>query len=181
VLSFEQHDLPVKLPAMTSFRKRGEGNLEQTLPELWNRIWNDPTAEGRRDASATFNRRMVQCLIMFMLPFLAVSLAVPPKRSTSALGVFLSIIMLVTFHKITEYFERMSSLGTYDPFLAQWIPYGLFFALALWMYRTLAYVPGGQPIGALERLVSHIVGLVQGIAARFVKRQAWRDDALSAG
>lgn len=181
VLSFDQHDLPVRLPAMTNFRKRGEGNLEQTLPELWNRMWNDATADGRRDASATFNRRMVQCLIMFMLPFLAVALAVPPKRSTSALGVFLSIIMLVTFHKITEYFERMSSLGTYDPFLAQWIPFALFFALSLWMYRTLAYVPGGQPIGALERLVSRIVGLVQGIAARFVKPQQWRDDALSAG
>ncbi len=181
VLTFEQHDLPVRLPAMMNFRKRGEGNLEQTLPELWSRIWNDPTAAGRRDASATFNRRMVQCLIMFLLPFLAVALAVPPKRSTSALGVFLSIIMLVTFHKITEYFERMSSLGTYDPFLAQWIPFGLFLALALWMYRVLAYVPGGQPIGGLERLLSRLVGLVQGIAARFVKRQAWRDDALSAG
>ena len=57
----------------------------------------------------------------------------------------------------------------------------LFFALTLWMYRILAYVPGGQPIGGLERWSSRIVGLVQGIAARFVKPQQWRDDALSAG
>jgi lipopolysaccharide export system permease protein len=181
VLSFDQHDLPVKLPAMTNFRKRGEGNLEQTLPELWDRMWNDETPEGRRDASATFNRRMVQCLIMFMLPFLAVALAVPPKRSTSALGVFLSLIMLVTFHKVTEYFERMASLGRADPFLSQWLPYAAFFALTLWLYRILAYVPGGQPIGGLERLVARIVSLVQGIAARFVKPETWRDDALSAG
>jgi lipopolysaccharide export system permease protein len=181
VLSFDQHDLPVKLPAMTNFRKRGEGNLEQTLPELWDRMWNDKTPEGRRDASATFNRRMVQCLIMFMLPFLAVALAVPPKRSTSALGVFLSLIMLVTFHKVTEYFERMASLGRADPFLSQWLPYAVFFALTLYLYRILAYVPGGQPIGGLERLVARIVSLVQGIAARFVKPETWRDDALSAG
>jgi lipopolysaccharide export system permease protein len=181
VLSFDQHDLPVKLPAMTNFRKRGEGNLEQTLPELWDRMWNGDTADARRDASATFNRRLVQCLIMFMLPFLAVALAVPPKRSTSALGVFLSIIMLVTFHKLTEYFERMASLGRVDPFLSQWLPYAGFFALTLYLYRILAYVPGGQPIGGLDRLVARIVAAVQGVAARFVKPRNWRDDALSAG
>lgn len=181
VLSFDQHDLPVKLPAMTNFRVRGEGNLEQTLPELWDRMWNGGTADLRRDASATFNRRLVQCLIMFMLPFLAVALAVPPKRSTSALGVFLSIIMLVTFHKLTEYFERMASLGRADPFLSQWLPYLGFFALTLYLYRILAYVPGGQPIGGLERLVARIMAFIQGLAARVVKPSTWRDDALSAG
>jgi lipopolysaccharide export system permease protein len=182
VLSFDQHDLPVNLPAMTNFRKRGEGNLEKTLPEL-GAILLDPkaTPEARRDASATFNRRLVQCVVMFILPFLAVALAVPPKRSTSALGVFLALIMLVTFHKITEYGERMGSIGRVDPVLAQWLPFIGFIALSLWMYRTLAYVPGGQPIGALDRWSSKIGAAVSGLAARLVRRADWRDDALSAG
>ena len=34
VLTFDQHDLPINLPAMGSFRKRGDQNLELTLPEL---------------------------------------------------------------------------------------------------------------------------------------------------
>ncbi len=182
VLTFAQHDLPVNLPAMSNFRKRGEGNLERTLPELAATLFDrQATPAARRDASATFNRRLVQCLIMFALPFLAVALAVPPKRSTSSLGVFLSIVALVTFHKLTEYGERMGSIGRIDPVLSQWVPYVAFFALSLWLYRTLAYVPGGQPIGALERLFSQIGSAVSGLAGRLVRRVSWRDDALSAG
>jgi lipopolysaccharide export system permease protein len=80
-----------------------------------------------------------------------VALAVPPKRSTSALGVFVAIVLLVTYHKITEYGERMGSIGRVDPVLAQWVPFVLFSALCLWMYYVLAYRPGGQPIGFLDR------------------------------
>jgi lipopolysaccharide export system permease protein len=182
VLSFDQHDLPVNLPTMTNFRKRGEGNLERTLPEL-GRTLLDPTVtpEVRRDASATFNRRLVQCLVMFTLPFLAVALGVPPKRSTSSLGVFLAIIMLVTFHKITEYGERMGSLGRIDPVLAQWVPFAGFIALSLWLYRVLAFVPGGAPIGALDRWSGKIGALLSGLVGKIVRRDTWRDDALSAG
>jgi lipopolysaccharide export system permease protein len=87
---------------------------------------------------------------MMLLPFLAVALAIPPKRSTSALGVFLSIVMVVTYHKINEYAEGVGGMGMIDPFFALWVPFLLFAALILWMYHVIAHVPGGQPIGALE-------------------------------
>ena len=45
--------------------------------------------------------------MMLLLPLLAIALAIPPKRSTSALGVFLSIVMVVTYHKINEYAESV--------------------------------------------------------------------------
>lgn len=182
VLSFAQHDLPVNLPNMTSFRKRGDGNLEATLPELAVKVFSSATpATERRDASATFHRRLVQCVVMFMLPFLAVALGVPPKRSSSALGVFISLIALVTFHKLTEYGERMGSIGRVDPFLAQWVPYLGFLGLSLWLYRTLAHVPGGQPLGALDRWFSKASKAVSALTAKIVNRNSWRDDALSAG
>ncbi len=182
VLSFAQHDLPVNLPNMASFRKRGDGNLEATLPELAAKIFDcNATPQVRRDASATFHRRVVQCVIMFILPFLAVALGVPPKRSSSALGVFIALIAIVTFHKLTEYGERMGSLGRVDPVLAQWVPYVGFLGLTLWLYRTLAHVPGGQPLGALDRWFSKISKALSALTARIVKRQNWRDDALSAG
>lgn len=152
VLSFRQHDLPVDLPEIDRFRARGQANLERTLPELWNGS-RDPQASpaDRQSARASLNRRVVQCVVMFLLPLLAVALAVPPKRSTSALGVFLSIILLVTYHKITEYGERMGVIGRVDPWVAQWVPYALFAALSAWMFWKIALVPGGQPIGALDR------------------------------
>ena len=92
--------------------------------------------------------------MMFLLPLLAVALAVPPKRSASALGVFISIIMVVTYHKINEYAAGMGELGRIDPFFALWVPFALFAALIMWMYYTIAYVPGGQPIGGLERVAA---------------------------
>ena len=182
VLSFDQHDLPVDLPTMTNFRQRGEGNLEKTLPEL-GRTLADPAAtpQARREAAATFHRRLVQCLVMFVLPFLSVALGVPPKRSTSSLGVFIALITLVTFHKLTEYGERMGSLGRIDPVLAQWVPFLVFIALSLWLYRVLAYVPGGQPIGALDRWSGAIGSSLSGLVGKLVRRETWRDDALSAG
>jgi lipopolysaccharide export system permease protein len=180
VLSFSQHDVPIPLPEMVTFRKRGEGNLEATLPELLHSMLNGDTQDVRRSAAASFHRRLVQCGIMFLLPFLAVAMAVPPKRSTSALGVFLSIIALVTFHKLTEYGERMATLGRVDPMLAQWVPFAIFMALALWMFRVLSR-PGGQPIGALDRWFGMISSAVSGLAGKLVRRQGWSDDVLSAG
>jgi lipopolysaccharide export system permease protein len=89
--------------------------------------------------------------MMFLLPLLAVALAVPPKRSASALGVFISIVMVVTYHKVNEYAQGMGALGRIDPLIALWVPFLIFAAIIGWLYYQLAYVPGGQPIGGLER------------------------------
>jgi lipopolysaccharide export system permease protein len=64
--------------------------------------------------------------------------------------VFVSIVMVVAYHKINQYGEDVASLGRIDPILAFWVPFALFAGLILWMYYRVAYVPGGQAIGALE-------------------------------
>jgi lipopolysaccharide export system permease protein len=153
VLSFERHDLPIDLPAVEAFRNRGNGNDEFTLPELVKLGGSDATPEALRDAArANFHFRMVEVAMMLLLPLLAVALAVPPKRSTSGLGIFLSIVMVVTYHKVNQYAEQMAAQDRLDPVIALWTPFALFAALILWMYWTLAHKPGGQPIGALERV-----------------------------
>ena len=53
--------------------------------------------------------------MMLLLPLLAVALAVPPKRSTSGLGIFLSIVIVVTYHKVNQYAEQMGAQGRIDP------------------------------------------------------------------
>ena len=87
---------------------------------------------------------------MMLLPLAALAFAIPPKRSTSALGVFLSIVFIVTYHKINQYGESVGALGKVDPILALWGPFLLASALVLWMYHVIAHRPGGQPIAALE-------------------------------
>ena len=151
VLTFTRHDLPIDLPAIEEFRARGQDEREYILPELLRIGWADNQTETKRDASqASFNFRLVEVVMMALMPLLAVALGIPPKRSTSALGVFLSIIMVVAYHKVNQYGEDVGALGIVDPVLALWVPFLLFAALILWMYYRVAYVPGGQAIGALE-------------------------------
>ena len=152
VLSFTQHDLPIDLPAIQRFRARGDEAREYLLPELLELGWRDDdvAATKRVEGRAAFNYRIVEVVMMLMLPLLAVALAIPPKRSTSALGVFVSIVMVVAYHKINQYGQEVAALGRVDPLLALWGPFALFAALIGWMYFRVAFVPGGQAIGALE-------------------------------
>lgn len=153
-LTFTSHDLPINLPRFESFRVRGGKNLEYTLPELA-LLGKRAGSETVRDASrAEFHFRLAEVATMFLLPLLAVALGVPPKRSTSALGVFLSIVMIVTLFKVNQYGASVAERGDVSPIIALWVPFSLFSALVLWMYRTISRVPGGQPIGALERAAS---------------------------
>jgi lipopolysaccharide export system permease protein len=152
VLTFTRHDLPIDLPSIERFRQRGGGEREYLLPELLRLGWSDEvSAEQRNVNRANFNFRMVEVVMMLLLPLLAVALAVPPKRSTSTLGVFVSVVMVVAYHKVNEYGQALASRGEAGPLLALWGPFVVFGAIIIWMYWRLAHVPGGQPIGALER------------------------------
>jgi lipopolysaccharide export system permease protein len=162
VLSFSQHDLPVDLPAIERFRKRGNESREYVLPELLKLGWNDTTPKAERTGSqANFNYRMVEVVMMLLLPLLAVALAIPPKRSTSALGVFVSIVLVVAYHKVNQYGQSIAELGQVSPYLALWGPFALFSLLIVWMFYRVAYVPGGQAIGALETAYARLAKQVK--------------------
>ncbi len=169
VLTFASHDLPIDLPKIEQFRRRGDKDSEYFLPELLRIGWSRASSPTMRVQSiANLNYRLVEVAMMFLLPLLAVALAVPPKRSSSALGVFVSIVMVVAYHKVNEYGQDVSSLGRVDPTLALWGPFTVFATLIVWMYWRLAYVPGGQPIGGLE---SAFANLTRRVVRLFAARQ----------
>jgi lipopolysaccharide export system permease protein len=160
VLTFTSHDLPIPLPRYENFRQRGGRNLEFTLPELA-KLGHRAQSEEQRDSSRSeFHFRLVEVATMFLLPLLAIALGVPPKRSNSGFGVFLAIVMIVAYHKVNEYAASIGELGRIDPLIALWVPFCIFAGIILWMYYQIAYVPGGQPIGALERAFSKLAKLV---------------------
>lgn len=161
VLSFASHDLPVNLPAIEAFRQRGIGEEELTVGELLKVVSNEETPQDYRlRTSANFHFRLSQVLIMLFLPFAAVALAVPPKRSASGLGIFVAVVFVVAVHKLFQYGERMSAIGLGSPWLTIWLPFAFITILVLWMYWTLAHKPGGQPIGGLERSFAKLVKLI---------------------
>jgi lipopolysaccharide export system permease protein len=163
--------LPINLPAVDRFRQRGEQE-ELFLNELVGRAYGG-TAAGPGEqlaARANLHFRIVEVVMMLMLPLLAVALAVPPKRSNSSLGIFLSIVIVVTYHKVNQYAEQMGSQGRVVPEVALWVPFVVFAAMILWMYHVLAHRPGGQPIGTLERSFSRLARSVR----RMLPRQEMR-------
>ncbi|HEX5477299.1 MAG TPA: LptF/LptG family permease, partial [Burkholderiales bacterium] len=127
VLSFTQHDLPIDLPAIEKFRARGNEAREYIIPELLKLGWSSQTPKAVRTGNqANFNYRMVEVVMMLLLPLLAVALAIPPKRSTSALGVFVSIVLVVAYHKVNQYGQSIAELGRINPYLALWGPFVVF-------------------------------------------------------
>ena len=162
VLSFESHDLPIDLPKEEAFRQRG-GREELTIPELVKSSVNPGEKQDRAKSQAEFHFRVTEVATIFLLPLLAVALAVPPKRSTSGLGIFLSIVMVVTYHKVNQYAEQMASQGRLDAILAMWVPLVMLSAMIAWMYHVLAHKPGGQPIGALERAAAKMARSVRSL------------------
>ena len=171
VLTFDSHDLPIPLPKIEAFRTRGGADRELTIPELLvvGHDQAEPLAT-RLESRANFHFRIVEVVSMFFIPLMAIALAIPPKRSTSSLGVFLSIVLLVTQHKINEYAEDLGGRGTVDPLIALWVPFLLFASLAFWMYYQTAHVPGGQPIGALERVASKAGQKIRGLLTIFQRK-----------
>src|SRR3546814_4410297 len=115
--------LPIPLPKIEAFRLRGGADREMTIPELFVAGKDSSQPEQTRlESRANFHFRIVEVMSMFLIPLIAVALAVPPKRSTSSLGVFLSIVLLVTQHKINQYAEDLGARGTIDPLIALWVP-----------------------------------------------------------
>lgn len=172
VLTFDNHDLPIPLPKIEAFRLRGGADREKTIPELFVAGKDQRQSEQTKlESRANFHFRIVEVMAMFLIPLIAVALAIPPKRSTSSLGVFLSIVLLVTQHKINQYAEDLGARGTVDPVIALWVPFLLFAALAVWMYYTVAHVPGGQPIGALERMAAKAAQRIRALMTLFQRKQ----------
>lgn len=174
VLSFSVHDLPVNLPVVEEFRRRGIGEEELNLVELFRTNADAATPQDvRAKTEANFHFRLAEILIMLFLPFLAVALAVPPKRSSSGLGMFIAVVFVVAVHKLFQYGERTSAIGMGSPWLTIWVPFAIVIAVVMWMYWTLAHKPGGQPIGALERAFAKagkFVARITGAEARKRKR-----------
>jgi len=162
VLSFASHDLPIALPRIASFRIRGTGRAEElTLPELFDAQESDTaTGKQRLQNRVELHFRLAQIAFMFVLPMFAFALAVPPKRSSSALGIFLAVFGVVIWYKVEQFTGGQAVAGKIDPVVGVWLPVSAFAALTWWMFRQLAYRPGGQPIGLLDTGFIKVAGWI---------------------
>jgi len=168
-LTFNSYDLPIPVPAIDQFRARGGTDFDELFFNELFRLGYGGGAETRQQqlgAQSHFNYRLVEILMMAMLPMLAIALAVPPKRSTSALGIFVGIVMVVAYHKVNQYGLFAGAQGRLNPILAMWGPFTLLVVLIGWMYHVVSDRPGGQPIGALEWAAARAVRRLRSMMPR---------------
>lgn len=152
LLDFGVHDMPIKLPDSPAFRARGGEELELTLDELLSRVEQtriDPMLN--RIFDSNLQRRLIQPTILLVLPFLALGLAIPAKRSGTALGVFLGVVGLVTYNKVSEFAERAGAQGDLPVLAAQWLPFTIFAVTSIWLFCLLAFRPGPPPLDVIDR------------------------------
>src|SRR5438034_7176278 len=84
---FGLYDLPVKLPAIDQFRRRGGATSDELyLHELWRVGYGGaaPDPHQALEAQAALNFRLVEVVMMLMLPFLAIALAVPGTEASAS-------------------------------------------------------------------------------------------------
>lgn len=154
-LRFEVHDLPITLPQSAVFRKRGVAQLELTIPELLQGVLSGELEEDVYNAyMGDLNYRIIQIVAMFALPFLAIALGVPPKRSASAVGLFAGISMLIVFNEFAQFTSKLVEDGQSSAFVAIWVPYLVFVAISLHLYRIAVYKVGAQPTRGLDAIVN---------------------------
>lgn len=179
VLSFRMHDLPIDLPKIDVFRIRGAAadDNELTMPELFAvgyRGQGNLSEDIRRGVRANLHRRLVQVFAVLIIPLLAVALAVPPKRSSSAVGVFAALTILIIYNEISEAVERAGASGSANIVLSQWGSFALWGLLSLWFFHVLAHIPGGQPISMVERgsgVITRLLTMVWRLVRRRLLRQ----------
>jgi lipopolysaccharide export system permease protein len=74
--------------------------------------------------------------------------------------------MVVAYHKVNQYGQGIAELGRVDPLVSLWGPFVLFAGLIGWMYFRVAFVPGGQAIGALESFYAKLAKRVTALLRR---------------
>jgi lipopolysaccharide export system permease protein len=149
------HDLPIPLPKIAAFRARGGRELEFTLPELYANSQNSALSpKVMQSSAANFYRRLVQSLILLILPPLALAMAIPPKRTSNATGLFFGLASLITYNELSEFAERTGAAGGGSPLLLQGIAFIIYALFCFWMFSLLAYRVAGQPLAIVYKLGS---------------------------
>lgn len=128
------------------FRPRGEHERELTVPELFAAIGAPPeTLPAGIDPweiEAELAARLVRNLSILLLPFLAVPLALSPRRAKRSYGFLVGVVVLVGLNQIISTGEALADDDKVSAVVGLWLPFAVFSALTLTFFaRTARRVP----------------------------------------
>jgi lipopolysaccharide export system permease protein len=150
-------------PVPPPFRPRGESVRELTLPELWRGIRESAATQPKRVLAAELHGRLARIVLVLVLPLLAVPLGMASKRGRRAPGVVFAVIAILAINHSLQFGESLAESGRAAALPAVWIPFVIFGAVCIWLFRYSQMWPGDNPI---PRGVTAIEGAFEGLGRR---------------
>lgn len=168
VLSFDQQDLTVKLPAKETFRDRGGEELELTLPELNRERYNPALTEKEANAmNANFHWRIMHSVTFLVLPFLAIPMGLTNKRTARGTGIVIGLSLLILYNEFMEATETAVTNGA-SPYATTWLLFSMFTVLSLFFFHIAAYRVGGEPLAWIDRSWAVVSGPMKRLSKRLM-------------
>lgn len=154
------------------FRPRGEHERELTIPELIGFLGAPPEALPEEidpwEVRAELSARLVRNFSIFFVPFLAVPLALSPRRAKRSYGFLIGVIVVVGYNQLIGAGESLADDDKVSAIVGVWLPFLAYAVLTTAFFvRTARRVPDPGKSSMLGAGIDALVGAV-------AKRLPWR-------
>jgi lipopolysaccharide export system permease protein len=154
------------------FRPRGEHERELTIPELVGYLrWPEGTVPGGIDSweiEAELSARLVRNVSIAFLPFLALPLALSPRRAKRSYGFLIGVVLVIGYNQVVSTGESLADDGRVSSFVGVWVPFLVYAGLSTaYFVRTARRVPDPGKSSLLGAGIDAVV-------TAFLKRLPWR-------
>ena len=157
------------------FRPRGEHERELTIPELFGFLGKPadalPDDIDPWEVEAELSARLVRNFSILFVPFLAVPLALSPRRAKRSYGFLIGVVVVVGYNQLISTGESLADDARISSLIGVWLPFLAYAVLTTAFFiRTARRVP--DP-GRSSWLGAGIDAVVNALA----KRLPWRATA----
>ncbi len=133
---------------------RGNTSRELTLTEIWSYRDNPPPGIEYDKMMVDFHARVSQIISVFILPLIAIPLALGASRAGRASGIVVGLIIVFFFYQFLVFGEGIAREGVISPWISIWGCVATLAVLALVLFPSVAFKIGGDPYSLLGKLVS---------------------------
>lgn len=137
-LNFDAFDLEVDLPAIGSFRARGDNEREATFNEILALLNSDNASASEKydDYRAGFHWRIIHPLSFLVMPILAIATGVTGRRRSSTLKPVAGVAILIVYHELLEEWAKVAAgEGAFSPYVSMWGVFAAFCFISAYLYH----------------------------------------------
>ena len=156
--------------ALIPFRARGDDVRELSLTELLRESRAPNGNWTRAEAEAELNTRIIRSLSLFIMPLLAVPLALAAKRSQKSVGIVVGGVLLVVFHYALQTVQGLAAAERLPAFMP-WLVLVAFALLSGHLFWRAQRNPGQPPLDALFSSLELLSGWIVSVFTRSRRKE----------